>query len=65
MTAIASFFAPFTLFLMCWLIAWPIRKRVMKMKEGRLKRILLMRVGDPSPLDPNREELLKKRYFKP
>ena len=64
MTALGSLFAPLTLFLMCFVFAWPIRKRVMKMRYGRLKRLLLMRVGDPSPLDPHREELLKKRYFR-
>ena len=62
---LASLAAPFMLWGMCALVAWPIRKRVQKMKDGRLKRILLMRVGEPSPMDPNREELLKKRYFRP
>ena len=62
---LASLAAPFMLWGMCALVAWPIRKRVQKMKDGRLKRILLMRVGEPSPMDQNREELLKKRYFRP
>jgi len=50
---------------MCAIVAWPIRRRVQKMKDGWLKRILLMRVGDPSPMDKDRAEMLKKRYFRP
>ena len=62
---LASLAAPFMLWGMCALVAWPIRKRVQKMKDGWLKRILLMRVGEPSPMDKDRDEMLKKRYFRP
>ena len=62
---LAAAAAPFFLFGMCWLIGWPVRRRVQKMKDGLLKRILLMRIGEPSPMDPDREEMLKKRFFRP
>lgn len=61
---IAAFLAPFFLFGMCWLVGWPVRRRVQKMKDGLLKRILLMRVGEPPINDPDREEMMKKRYFR-
>jgi len=62
--AIGTLLAPFAAWAMCSLVAWPIRRRVKAMKDGRLKRILLMRIGEPSPMDPDRDEMLKKRYFR-
>jgi hypothetical protein len=62
---LAAMAAPFFLWGMCWLAAWPARRGVKKMKDGWLKRILLMRIGEPSPMDPDFEEMKKKRYFRP
>jgi len=63
--AIGTLLAPFAAWAMCSLVAWPIRRRIKAMKNGPLKRILLMRIGDPSPMDPDRDEMLKKPYFRP
>ena len=63
--AIGTLLAPFAAWAMCSLVAWPIRRCVKGMKDGKLKRILLMRIGEPSPMDPDRDEMMKKRYFRP
>lgn len=47
---------PFVLFVML-LIAYPFKMAVIKyMKEGKLKRFLLFRWGDPKPNTPNLDQ---------
>lgn len=43
---IAAFLRPFVLFILCLMVLYPIRKRIeRKMRDGKLKRLLLFRLN--------------------
>jgi hypothetical protein len=53
---LANLLKPFYLWFLGVIILWPAKRLVMKMKDGKLKRFLLYKVGDPQPFDPIEKE---------
>jgi hypothetical protein len=49
---LANLLKPFYLWILGAAVLWPVKRQVMKMKDGKLKRFLLYKVGDPQPFDP-------------
>jgi hypothetical protein len=53
---LANLLKPFYLWILGIAVLWPVKRRVMKMKDGKLKRFLLYKVGDTQPFDPTEKE---------
>jgi hypothetical protein len=47
---------PFYLAILGVLVLWPVKRRIMKMQDGKLKRLLLLKVGDSQPFDVTEKE---------
>jgi hypothetical protein len=47
---------PFYLAILGVLILWPVKRRIMKMQDGKIKRLLLLKVGDHQPFDTTETE---------
>jgi predicted PurR-regulated permease PerM len=47
---------PFYLAILGVLVLWPVKRRIMKMRDGKIKRLLLLKVGDSQPLDATGKE---------
>jgi hypothetical protein len=56
---LANLLKPFYLLVLGVVILWPVKRRVMRMKDGKLKRLLLYKVGDAQPFDPTEKEQQK------
>jgi predicted PurR-regulated permease PerM len=47
---------PFYLAILGVLVLWPVKRRIMKMRDGKIKRLLLLKVGDSQPFDATGKE---------
>jgi predicted PurR-regulated permease PerM len=47
---------PFYLAILGVLVLWPVKRRIMKMRDGKIKRLLLLKVGDSQPFDATEKE---------